>query len=123
MMMNRRFLIVTLVLALGLAPLGFAQSRKKKGDDEKLRSVEGVVSDAQEKPVEGAVVQLKNMKTLQIRSFIADRNGAFQFGGLDRNIDYQLRAEYQGARSATRTLSTFDSRSRPVINLKLEGKN
>ena len=120
-MVNRRSWILALVLALGLAAVGVAQSRK--GDDEKLRMVEGVVTDARDNPVEGAVVQLKNAKTLQIRSFIAGPNGAYQFSGLDRNIDYTLRAEYEGARSSTRTLSSFDSRSRPVINLKLEAKN
>lgn len=95
---------------------------KKNAEEEKLRMVQGTVSDAQEKPVVGAVVQLKNVKTLQVRSFITQENGAYQFHGLDPNVDYSLKADYQGASSASRTLSAFDSRKQPVINLKIEGK-
>jgi len=96
--------------------------QKKKSEDDKLRIVQGSVTDAQDSPIVGAVVQLKNSKTLQVRSFITQDNGAYQFHGLDPNVDYTLKAEYQGASSAVRTLSSFDSRKQPVINLKIEGK-
>ncbi|MGH9658731.1 MAG: carboxypeptidase-like regulatory domain-containing protein, partial [Bryobacteraceae bacterium] len=80
------------------------------------------VTDASDSAVEGAVVQLKNAKTLQVRSFITREQGAFYFHGLDPNVDYSLKAEFKGASSPVRTLSTFDSRKQPVINLKLETK-
>src|SRR5437773_649567 len=96
--------------------------QKNKAEDDKLRIVEGSVTDAQENPIVGAVVQLKNSKTLQVRSFITQENGSYQFHGLDPNVDYTLKAEHQGASSAVRTLSAFDSRKKPVINLKVEGK-
>jgi len=62
---------------------------------------------------------LKNTKTLQIRSFITKDHGAYYFHGLSTDIDYELKAEYQGASSPTKTLSSFDSRKQAVINLKL----
>jgi hypothetical protein len=95
---------------------------KKNAQDEKLRMVQGTVVDAQENPVAGAVVQLKNNKTLQVRSFITQEKGVYQFHGLDPNVDYSLKADYLGASSSTRTLSAFDSRKQPVIDLKIEGK-
>src|SRR5262249_36747576 len=95
---------------------------QKKNEEEKLRMVQGVVSDAQENPIAGAVVQLKNSKTLQIRSFITQEKGEYQFHGLDPNVDYTLKAQHQGASSAERTLSSFDSRKQPTINLKIEEK-
>jgi protocatechuate 3,4-dioxygenase beta subunit len=95
---------------------------KKDKDEEKLRMVQGVVTDAQGNPIPGAVVQLKNNKTLQVRSFITQEKGAYQFHGLDPNVDYSLKADYQGASSSWKTLSSFDSRKQPVINLKVESK-
>jgi hypothetical protein len=95
---------------------------KKKGDDQSLRSVQGTVSDAGGNAVDGAVVQLKNTKTLQIRSFITKDHGSYYFHGLSPDVDYELRAEYQGASSGTKTLSAFDSRKQAVINLTLSKK-
>ena len=97
-------------------------ANKKKGDDQSLRSVQGTVSDAAGDAVDGAVVQLKNTKTLQIRSFITKDHGSYYFHGLSPDVDYELRAEYQGASSPNKTLSAFDSRKQAVINLTLSKK-
>jgi hypothetical protein len=110
---------VLFLFALASSP---AMQQRKKGGDENIRMVQGMVTDASENAVDGAVVQLKNLKTLQIRSFITKDHGAYYFHGLDPNVDYQLKAEFQGAASSTKTLSAFDSRKDPVINLKLEEK-
>jgi hypothetical protein len=117
--MTRVTTLLAIVLCVGSVAL--AQSRKK-ADEDKFRTVQGLVTDANDTPVVGAVVQLKNTKTLQIRSFITQDRGTFLFHGLDPNIDYSLRAEYQGASSPERVLSSFDTRRDPVVNLKVEGK-
>jgi hypothetical protein len=80
------------------------------------------VLNQQDKPVGEAIVQLKNTKTLQVRSFITRRDGTYYFHGLSTNIDYELKAEYDGSESSVKTLSVFDSRKKAVINLKLEAK-
>jgi hypothetical protein len=103
------------VLSAGIAP---AQN-KKKGEDN-VRSVQGEISDAAGNPVAGAVVQLKDTKTLQIRSYITQEKGGYYFNGLNSNVDYELKAEFKGASSSTKTLSSFDGRKTPVINLKLD---
>jgi protocatechuate 3,4-dioxygenase beta subunit len=95
----------------------------KKGEDQNVRSVQGTVFDANDAPVSGAVVQLKNTRTLQIRSFVTKENGAYYFHGLSPDVDYELKADNnQGASSPTKTLSSFDSRKEAVINLKLSKK-
>jgi hypothetical protein len=119
--MRRFFLMVMAVLLLVGAPAGFAQGSKKKGDDTN-RSVKGAVRSAEEQAVNGAVVQLKNTKTLQVRSFITKDDGTFYFHGLNPDIDYELKADFQGASSGTKTLSAFDSRKEAIINLKLNPK-
>ena len=99
-----------------------AARAEKKNENANIRTVQGVVNDAQGTAVNGAVVQLKNTKTLQIRSFITRDNGTYYFHGLSTDVDYDLRADFDGASSKSRTLSSFDSRKQPVVNLKLEPK-
>jgi Carboxypeptidase regulatory-like domain len=113
-----RFASVLILAGLFAANM-VAQS--KKGEPS-TRSVQGVVQDPEEKPVSGAVVQLKDGRTLQVRSFISQSDGGYHFTGLKVDNDYQLKADYNGMTSGWKTLSVFDSRSEPVINLKLEKK-
>jgi hypothetical protein len=86
------------------------------------RSIEGAVLSESGEPVPGAVVLLKDTKTLQVRSYIAQQDGKYHFYGLSTDINYQLRAESKGLSSKTRTVSVFDSHQRVVLNLKLNKK-
>jgi Carboxypeptidase regulatory-like domain len=106
------------VAAVLCACLGFAQS-KKKGDEDG-RTVQGTVSAPDDSPIVGAVVYLKNTKTLQVRSFITQQNGQYFFHGLSPDVDYELRAENKGASSPTKTLSSFDSRKAANLDLKIK---
>lgn len=115
-------LVAWAVLSLCLAGGAVAQDKKKKESEERLRTVSGHVYGPSENLVSGAVVQMKNAKTLQVRSYITKEDGAFFFGGLDPDIDYTFRADHEGMASAQRTLSSFDSRKKPTINLRLEKK-
>ena len=99
------------------APLAAQASRN---EDTTSRSVEGTVSDSGGAALTGAVILLKDTKTLQVRSFITQADGQYHFYGLNSNNDYQLRAEHNGASSPTKTLSVFDSRKKAVIDLKIK---
>jgi hypothetical protein len=119
--MNRLTAVAVLgAVALWLAAPGWAQ--KKSKEQPNIRSVQGMVTDSSGKPAPGAVIHLKNTKTLQIRSFIAKDDGSYAFHGLSTNVDYELKAESQNASSDVKTLSVFDSRTSAVINLKLGNK-
>jgi Carboxypeptidase regulatory-like domain len=107
-----------LLVALALATSAFAQGKKTKEPTE--RAVSGVVTDASGNPVPGAVVQLKNTKTLQIRSFIAKEKGDYYFQGLGMDTDYEIKAESNGKTSATRNISSFDSHPAVTVNLQLK---
>lgn len=116
---------VRMLLALALATvcaMGVLAQDKKKKEDTTTRVVQGNVVDSADKPVVGAVVLLKDMRTLQVRSFIAQDNGAYHFSGLKVDNDYQLKADSKGMTSGWKTLSVFDTRKDPVINLKLDKK-
>ncbi len=101
---------------------GGAGKKKEKGGDENERAVAGYVRTSSEDAVEGAVVQLKDTKSLKVRSFITKEDGAYRFYGLSGNVDYELRANFKDMISELRTLSVFDGRKQAVINLKVQPK-
>ncbi len=73
-------------------------------------------------PVPKAVVLLKDTKTLQVRSFIAQPDGKYHFYGLSTDINYELRAEANGMTSPNKMVSVFDSKRTVHLNLKLKKK-
>jgi protocatechuate 3,4-dioxygenase beta subunit len=117
--MNKVLRFVLPVAALALAFAAPDALRAQKKHEPAVRSVSGVVSDVDGAGVNGAVVQLKNTKTLQIRSFITKDQGQYYFQGLSPDVDFELHAEGKDAKSATKTLSSFNSDKQAVINLKL----
>ena len=112
---------VLLVAALLAVNFASAQS-SKKGQSEAVRSVKGAVFDASGNAVTGAVVQLKNKKSLQIRSFITKEHGEYFFTGLSPDVDYEVKAESQGMSSPARNVSSFDSQKIAIRDLKLAAK-
>jgi hypothetical protein len=67
-------------------------------------------------------VQVKDMRTLSVRSFITQQDGMYRFTGLKKDIDYQLSAKAGELAAGPRTLSIFDNRTEAIINFKLEKK-
>ena len=84
------------------------------------RAVQGVVSDSSGKALENAVVQLKDTKSLQIRSFRTGADGSYHFAGLSTNVEYEVKADYEDATSGWKTLSVFNTKKTAVINLKVK---
>ena len=108
-------LTVTCIVLIGLGVAARAQNSQ-------LRNVRGTVMDKADAPVGSAVVYLKNARTLTVKTYISEDRGDYHFSGLDPNVDYELHAEKEGAKSQTRSVSSFDSRMDIVLNLKLEKK-
>ena len=98
---------------------GAAQDSKK---ETQLRTVHGVVSDKSENPLPNSVVFLKNLRTNAVRSSFADTDGNYRFSGLDPNADYEVHAEFEGAKSPVRNVSSLDNRKEMVVNLKIDRK-
>jgi hypothetical protein len=115
---TRLFTLVALALALFLAAPP-AQPQDAKHESQ-IRTVHGVTTDKSDTPIPAAVVFLKNIRNNAVRSNIADEQGNYRFSGLDPNVDYEIHAEKDGAKSPTRTVSSFDSRKDIVLNLKLD---
>ena len=84
------------------------------------RIVKGTVLNENSEPVAGATVFLRNQKTKAIRSFDSIANGHYQFTQIDMSVDYDLWAEKNGKKSATKTVSSWDTRKEFVSDLKLK---
>jgi len=116
----RGWLALLAVLACFGALSDSALAQQKKKGSQPTRNVLGVVHAPDGSPQGGAVVQLENKRTMQVRSFISQADGSYYFRDLNADVDYGLRAEYHGAASDKHTVSTFDSRQDVTIDLQLK---
>ena len=120
---RRKLLLWSCALLALLSGIAAAQDSKQEAKKEaRLRSVLGVVTDKSDKPVVNAIVFLKNLRTNVVISHFSDAQGNYRFTGLDPNADYELRAEVGGEKSASRTISSLDSRKEMSLNLKIDRK-
>lgn len=108
------------LLVLAVLPAGLPGQTGRSPRDNGVRSITGEVSLPSGEPADGAVVKLKDLKTLSVRSFVVSGDGKFRFQNLSSNVDYQVHADLGEMKSPTRTVTVFDSRPTVVVNLKLE---
>jgi len=102
--------VVLLVGSVLLPSASYAQQQKV---------VQGKVLGPNDEPRPGAVVYIKDLKTLSIKSFISTQDGSYRFGQLADSADYEVWAELDGKKSPTRGVSSFDQKKLYTINLKL----
>ena len=99
---------------LGTLPAAGAQ------DQFGLKNLQGKVLDAKDAPINGAIVYLQNSRNNDVKSFISSNSGSYRFADLSANTDYTVWAAYKGKKSATREVSSFDTRKQVYIDLKIK---
>jgi|SRR5450631_4343120 hypothetical protein len=80
----------------------------------------GTVTDKGDQPIEGAVVYLKNSKTLTVKSYFTQQDGSYRFPQLALSTDYEIWAEKDGKKSDAKGVSQFDDRYTPTVNLRID---
>ena len=74
--------------------------------------------DRKNKPLEKALVY-EEFEDVVVKTNVSDSDGSYHFADLSPNVDYEVYAEYKGARSDTKTLSAFDNRKIANITLRM----
>lgn len=93
----------------------------EKNPNANLRILIGQVMNSDTSaPLPEAIVYLKNNSTQSVHTYIADKDGNYRFTNLSPDVDYQVYADFQGHKSDPKTLSQFDSRKNPTINLRVD---
>lgn len=124
----RNFLLLLVVALAGAGcltaqvnlPLGGLPSPSPKPVKPTAKTLTGTVTNKADQPLPGAVVYLKNMKTLTVKSYFAQKDGGYRFPQLALNTDYEVYAEKDGKKSPTKSVSQFDDRFTPTVNLKID---
>jgi hypothetical protein len=111
--------VLIAVLFLGFASVAGPVMAQDGSPSSQLRGVSGVVCDKNENPIDSAVVYLKNVRTLTVRTYITAGKGEYHFSGLDPNVDYEIHAEHDDMTSANHTVSSLDSRKEMNVTLKI----
>ena len=72
------------------------------------RSISGVVTDKRGNLLPGAVVEIDNSISKEIRSYIVQKDGRYHFEDLNPDVEFVLHAQYHGHLSKNWTLSKFN---------------
>jgi len=87
---------------------------------QEIRTIRGTVTDERGQVLVGAIVQLRNSATLQIRSYMTQSDGAYHFEQLSTDVTYKLQAIYNGTSSHSKAVSRFSSRTLVTIHLVID---
>ena len=89
-------------------------------DNGQFQRLEGRVVDDSGQGIQGAAVKLKDLRTLLIRSYIAQENGEFHFSGLNSVTGYEVWAQVGSKRSDTHHISRFETGKVANVELKVQ---
>jgi len=117
--MKRAFAVAVILLLVGLA-VAASPPGGQRGDNSRVLT--GKVMDRQDAPLPNAVVYLTNTRTRAVKTYIVAQDGSYRFPSLSPNIDYEVYAQYNGRKSDTKTVSSFDNRQQVNINLKIDSR-
>src|SRR5580704_16914294 len=111
-------LATSCMTAFSVAVRGAAVFAQDRGPAQRV--VQGKVGDGANAPIKGAVVYLKDSRSLSVKSYFSDDQGGYRFGQLSQTSDYEVWAENNGKKSSVKSISSFDNKSQFYINLKID---
>jgi hypothetical protein len=114
-----RVVVVLVFCQFLVTGFAIANAAPQQKDKSAGRLLLGKVLDPQDNPLPDAVVYLTNTRTRAVRTYIVSKDGTYRFPSLSTAIDYEVYAQYKGAKSDTKSLSQFDDRSQVYMVLKV----
>ena len=109
-------LVASLAMLLAVVALPYTAHAQNFG----LKNLQGKVFDAVDQPIAGAIVYLKNSRNSDVKTFISGKDGSYRFAALQADTDYTVWAAWQGKKSPTKPVSSFDTRKQVYIDLKIK---
>jgi hypothetical protein len=129
------FLLSFLVLASTVAfaqssavpsdkPNVFLQNEKEpKVDKSRLRDLKGIAKDEAGQPLDGVIVQLKDLRSGKIVDFRTHEDGKYLFYDLNMDQNYELRVMKDGFESPPmKKLTKYDTRKPAILDFELPRK-
>jgi hypothetical protein len=101
-------------------PHVFLENRSKSGKPSTMRLIQGTVKDQNDRPIRGAIVQLKDMKTSKVVDFLTKDDGVFAFQDLDMEVNYELTAKNGAVISPVKKITPYDTRHKVMLTFRLE---
>src|SRR2546423_1292536 len=114
--------VVALISTFLLTTVVWAQFPPEKKDKTVGRLLLGKVLDRQDNPLPDSVVYVTNTRNRAVKTYIVGQDGSYRFPALSAAIDYEVYAQYKGAKSDTKSLSQFDERTQVYVVLKIDSK-
>ncbi len=105
--------LLAMVSTLGPAA-GLAKEKKPVS-----KTLSGTVFDDAGNPIVGAAIELADVQTGKVLDEYSQQDGTYQFADLSFDHDYKVKATYKGRMAEERSVSSLDSRSRPVVNFTI----
>jgi len=113
------FMTVLLLASTARAQIQFNLGGKGRVDGEKVKNIHGAVVDQAGKPIAGARVVVVNEKDKTSRTVTTDEKGNYAFQGLAPDVNHEIRADYKGAVSVLKTISSLMDREDNLVNFQL----
>ena len=117
---SRNSVILILLLLVSLPAQAQLFPRRRVDTGPKPKNVHGVVQDLGGKPLVGARVFVRDLKTNVVRTLTTDQDGLYKIYALPPTVDYEISAEFKGKASEKRVLSSFLNREDNVLNFQLD---
>lgn len=83
-------------------------SKSEKKRLAKFRMVHGIVKDQKDNALNGALVNLRNLRTKQTLTYVTKADGKYMFDELSRDDDYEISASFSGKTTPLKKLSHYD---------------
>ena len=115
----RRLIVLAFAFLFTLLP-ALAPSAGAQDQDFGQKNLQGKVLDAKDSPISGAIVYLQNSRNNDIKTFITEKDGVYRFAALSADTDYTVWAAWQGKKSPSKSVSSFDTRKQVYIDLHIK---